>query len=314
MATLARDGMRRGWTWVVGLSALAAVGCGDPLLGIDFRGPALASLPIDAAQGGPLPSGDLHLRLAVFYSPQGPMTNVVDQMVEHLPSALSVTLPYTANLNIFEVPPAALLTPAAMGKAAFGLGRLLVYDDGNRNGRRDAGEPVLGIDPPSAILYMPQPIPASQSLSAGDLPAGFFRVALPQPCGRQPPPPSAPDACGVPLGEGCRTDSDCGTGYCLRETKFPWPAGYCVVTEPPTNGCRPQAAAYYPAPRYAPIPAGIAGWYLRPCSSDGDCVRKSDRDLDMYVCDVGLRACLPRIASKIPVGSRLEVEPFCPAR
>ncbi len=300
---------------LLGLSGLAATGCGDPLLGVEFRGPALASFATDLAAGGALPSRDPSLRLAIFFSPQGPMTTSVDQMVEHLASARAVTLPSTPVVNVFEPPSDELLVPAGMGKAAFGLGRLLVYEDRNGNRRRDVGEPVLGIDPPSAILYMPQPIAAGQSLTTADLPAGFRQVVLPQLCGRKPPPATSPDACGVRLGEGCRTDTDCGAaGYCLRETKFPWPAGYCVVTDPPGGGCRPEKAAYYPAPRYAPIPPGLIGFYLRPCSSDSDCARTTDRDQGNYVCDVGLRACFPRNLAKIPVGSRLEVEPFCPAR
>lgn len=316
MAALSESVGRGAWRVRAGLwwSLAAWLGCGDPLLGVDFRGPALSGIPVDLDVGGPLASPNPQLRLAVFFSPQGPMNSNVDQMIEHLPSALPVALSTSTTLNIFEAPPASLLVPAGMGKAAFGLGRLLVYDDSNRNGRRDPSELIVGIDPPLALLYMPQAIPAGQSLTTGDLPAGFRQVVLPQLCGRLPPPPTSPDTCGVPLGEGCRTDADCGGGYCLRETKFPWPAGYCAIAEPPTNGCRPAQAAYYPAPRYAPIQPGLIGYFLRRCSSDSDCSRKTDRDQGNYICDVGLKACFPRFLSKIPVGSRIEVEPFCPAR
>lgn len=315
MATLsASRGGRRWRAYAALLPVVFVLGCGDGLLGGDYRGPALSSFPVDISQGGSLPSPDPRLRIAIFFSPSSPMNTDPEQMVEHLPSAIPIKLPMSGIVNVFEEPSSRLLIPTTPGVVGFGLGRLLVYDDRDGSGRRDPAEPFVGIDPPTAILFMPQAVPEGQTLTTGGLPAGFRQVVLPQLCGRKPPPPSDANACGVPLGEGCRTDADCGTGYCLRETKFPWPAGYCVITEPPTTGCRPTRAAYYPAPRYAPIPPGLMGFYLRACKSDGDCARTTDRDQGNYTCDVGLQACFPRQGSRIPVGSRLEVEPFCPAR
>lgn len=315
MATLsASRGGRRWRAYAALLPAVFVLGCGDGLLGGDYRGPALARFYVDVSQGGTLPNSDPQLRIAIFFSPGSAMNIDPEQMVEHLPSGMPISLPMSGSVGVFEEPGSALLVPAMPGLGSFGLGRILVYDDRNRSGRRDAAEPFVGIDPPSAILFMPQPLPAGQTLTTGELPAGFRQVVLPQLCGRKPPPPSDPNTCGVPLGDGCRTDADCGTGYCLREIKFPWPAGYCVITEPPTAGCRPTRAAYYPVPRYAPIAPGLAGFYLRACKNDADCVRTMDRDQGNYTCDAGLQACFPRIGSRLPVGSRLEVEPFCPAR
>lgn len=172
----------------------------------------------------------------------------------------------------------------------------------------------MGIEPASAVLWLPQALPVGSTPTTGGLPAGFSQVFLPQRCGRVPPPATTTGSCGVPLGEGCRTDADCGPGYCLRETKFPWPAGYCAVAEPSVSGCRPGAAAYFPAPRFAPIAQGIVGYYLRTCQTDADCVRSTDRDQFLYICDPGLLACVPRTGSKMPVAGRFEVEPFCPTR
>lgn len=298
-----------------GLAGLAILvcGCGDALLGRDFRGPALASFRCDLEVAGALPS-EVTPRIALFFSPQGPQITDVNALRELAASARDTVLPATLTVPVFETPPPSLMVQPPVQPAGYALGRLMVYGDSNRNGQRDPGDALLGIDPALAILWLPQPLAAGATPTSGALPAGFSSIMLPQRCGRPLPPPTTADACGVPLGEGCRTDADCGPGYCLRETKFPWPAGYCAVVEPPANGCRPGAASYYFAPSYAPIPPGIAGYYLRSCRQDRDCARTTDRDQFNYVCDPGLLACVPRLNSKIPIGGRFEVEPFCPRR
>jgi hypothetical protein len=289
-------------------------GCGDALLGSDFRGPVLATFDTDLQVGGALPGSDTRLRIALFFDPAGPRSTDTNTLREHLPSARTVTVPGVHPVPVFDDPGPSLMVQPPVQPAGYALARLLVYADSNRSGARDPGETLLGIDPALAILWLPQALPAGATPTGGALPAGYTQVMLPQRCGMATPPPTTADACGVPLGEGCRTDADCGLGYCLRETKIPWPAGYCAVTDPSPSGCRPGAAAYYPAPRFAPIPAGIRGYYLRACRRDSDCVRKTDRDQFMYSCDLGLGACLPRIISRVPVGGRIEVEPFCPSR
>ena len=294
------------------LSSLA--GCGDPLVGQDFRGPALVSFDIDLQAAGTLPSADVSLRIALFYSLAGPLALDPGPWVEHLSSGRVIQVPQVTQVNVFEEPGPSLSVQPPVQPGGYALGRFLVYPDTNRNGRHDSDEGFIAIDPASVVLWLPQALPAGATTTSGPLPAGFSTVMLPQRCGRPLPPPTAADSCGVPLGEGCRTDADCGGGTCLRETKFPWPAGYCTITDPPRNGCRPGSASYYFAPRFAPIPGGIAGYYLRACTTDADCARSTDRDQYGYECERGLRACVPRKKSLFPVGGRFEVEPFCPSR
>ena len=108
-------------------------------------------------------------------------------------------------------------------------------------------------------------------------PRAFRRVVLPQLCGRKPPPPNDANACGVPLGEGCRTDADCGTGYCLRRPSSPGlPATASSPSHPPQAVVRRARPTIPPSLR---ADSAGAGWlYLRACKSDADCARTTDRD------------------------------------
>lgn len=284
--------------------AALAPGCGKPLVGEDFRGAPFWSTAVDLSRGGTLDDG-AHYRLALFSSPT--LTTVdPEQMIELAGSSTPVTAPSSVIVNAYALPSAGEL----VGGQDYGVARLLVYDDGNDNSRRDSGEPFVGIDPPGAYVYAPAALAAADTPGQGALDAGFHRVLLPQPCGFVPPPTTAGD-CGVPLGNHCNVDSDCGGGLCLKETKMPWPAGYCIVPEPPTAGCRPGAGAFFWSPIYSLTPPGLVGFWGRACASDADCARAGDRDAGLYSCDLGLQACVPSNGPQVPVGGRLEVEPFC---
>ena len=288
------------------LSALVAVaGCGKPLVGDDYRGAPFWSVSADLSRGGTL-DADAQYRVALFFSPALATVDPTE-MRELAGSTTPATAPSNVIVNVYALPTADDLVAGS----DYGVGRLFVYDDADRDGRYDAGDSFVGVDPPAAFVWAARDLAAGETPGHGALTAGFHRVLEPQPCAFVPP-PTTPGDCGVPLGNHCDVDSECGSGgLCLKETKMPWPAGYCVVPEPPTAGCRPGDGALLWAPQYSLTPPGLVGFWGRACASDDDCVRPQDRDAGLYGCDPGLGACVPAAPPLIPVGSPVEVEPFC---
>jgi len=252
--------------------------------------------------------------MALFFSPQGFGILDPQQWVEHLGTAIPLQVPSNYVLNAFEAPgPEHMLRLPDGSDAGYAVARLVVYGDQNQDGRHTPGEPFLGIAPPVGFYYVPESLPAGRTPTNGALAAGFSKVLLPQPCGYQPPPPTDPNTCGVPLGDHCDVDADCLGGLCLKETKIVWPAGYCTIPDPPPSACRPTAAVYMRRPKNSLTPpVAKNGLYLRPCMVDADCARALDRDPGLYICDPGLLACVPGVGNTmVPVGGRFDLEPFC---
>jgi hypothetical protein len=299
------------------LSALAVnclLGCGDSQVPASYRGDPIYQLGGDVQPGAAGWAGAANIRVAFFYSPNG--LNVTDptQMVEHLGSALAVTVPSSFMINVFDAPgPELLLRNPDGTDAGYGVARLLVYQDSNQDGQYTAGESFVGGDVHNGYFYVPQALPASRTPTSGPLPAGFSAVLLPQLCGFVPPPPTQPGDCGVSLGDVCAADNNCMGGSCLQQTSQPWPGGYCVILDPPTNSCRPGAAAYLGASGMGGPKAN--GYYLRPCQQDSDCIRMMDPSQNIYHCDVGLLGCTPASFGAPPmiVGSTnsLSIPAFC---
>ncbi len=298
---------------LLGLLALLA-SCGDSQRNAQFRGAPIWRISGTLASGGSSADGAPSLRMALFFSAGGLDVLDPEQWVEHLASAVKVQVPSNYELNIFEAPSSEHMLRLPDGTlAGYAIGRLLVYVDSDLNGRHSLGEAFVGIAPPVGIYYAPQPLSKERAPTNGSLPAGFSQVLLPQPCEYLPPLPTDSETCGVPLGERCTADTDCMGGLCLKETKIPWPAGYCTIPEPPPNGCRPANAVFMRRPRYSPTPAvAQIGLYLRSCTADADCVRPKDPDQGLFSCDVGLRGCVPASAGVlVPVGGQFQIEPFC---
>lgn len=294
--------------------AVTVAGCGDPQLGATYRGEPIWTLHGQATISGSGVDTTQKMRMALFFSPEG--RNVLDpgRWVEHFGSATPLQVPSLFTMNVFEPPgPGHMLRNLDGSDAGFAVARLLVYIDSNDDGLHQYEEPFVGIAPPVAFYYVRDPLPAAATGTVHSLAPGFTQALLPQPCGFVPPAATDANTCGVPLGERCNVDGDCDGGLCLKETKMPWAAGYCVIPDPPPAGCRPAQSAYMDRPSFSLTPQ-IArhGLYLRACQSDADCARPGDRDQDLYSCDLGLGACRPRLGSTlIPVGSRFEIEPFC---
>lgn len=297
------------------LLLIVAGGCGDPQLSANYRGEPLWTLRGQTTVAGGNFDTSQKIRMALFFSPEGREVIDTDRWVEHLGSAVALQVPSLWDLNVFEPPgPEHMLRNPDGSDAGFAVARLMVYTDLNDDGLHQNGEPFISIAPPIAIYYVRDPLPAATTETVYSLPAGFSQTLVPQPCGYVPPAPTDEGDCGVPLGERCAVDTDCKGGLCLKETKMPWAAGYCIIPDPPPSGCRPAKAAYMARPASSLTPlAAKQGMYLRACQTNGDCRREFDRDQDLYNCDLGLGACRPRLGSVLmPVGGNFQVEPFCP--
>lgn len=297
--------------------ALGAVtGCGDPLVDEQYRGVRIWQT--SGGINGLLDSSLVgqSLRLALFYTTE--ITGDVDpaRLIEHRGASTSVQLGVGYTLGMFEPPGEPLMVRNPDGSSAgYAVGRLIAYADANRDGQRQAGEPLVGIEPTTAYAYLPSALPAGRTPTRDGLPAGMTPLLIPQACSSMgPPPANDPGDCGVPLGQDCRSDTDCSPnrgGRCLKETNSPWPGGYCTILENSATVCRPARAAFYRAPRFAAIPDGTMGFYLRPCGKDADCTRMMGMD-GGYQCDLGLRACRPGSSTmlRLTTGS-LDADSFC---
>ena len=108
-------------------------------------------------------------------------------------------------------------------------------------------------------------------------------VHLPIACPGGTPPPRGDSDCHVPLGQPCRSDSDCGPGpggVCLSKFGPPNPGGYCSLYET-DGGCRPSDGV-----RFTSHDEPGAIW-LKACQTDADC-----RPGGLYQCDRSLGGCL----------------------
>ena len=287
-------------------------GCGDPLLGESFRGAPVWSVLIQVEPVDPAAEAPTNARMAMFFSPGGPAVIDPEQWVELPSSSAPATVPANSLLNVFEPPGAALLAHDGAGAPlGYGIARVIAYTDTDGDGRRSPGEAFISLQSPVAYLYTPAPLAAGAAPTRGALDAGFRYVFLPEPCGDPAPAPMTPGDCGVPLGARCSRDADCAGGYCLQFFKVPWPAGYCTVIDPPANGCRPAAGVFVHKPKFNSVPPSVTGFWLRSCAKTSDCARKGDPGPNIYVCDPGLLACVPRGNGLLLIGAKVMVEPFC---
>lgn len=290
------------------------LGCGDALVDQQYRGKSLwqfsGGMEIDEAAL----NGSDQVRLALFWNPKGDTGTDPTQYVEQLGSGLGAVASAPFQLNMYEYPGSEHIarTPSGLSRG-FAVGRILVYQDNDQNGRYSSGDVFVGVLPNRAFLYVPAELPAWATPTSGVLPAGIYPIALPQRCDVQVTQGSDPGTCGVKLGTSCKQDSGCGTnGVCLRETDVPWPTGYCAVADSASTVCRPSQSSYYGVPKYGLTPSGVKGYYLQSCQSDSDCAKSgAGRSAGLYICDKGLLACMPNAGGKLPVGTPPAIEPFC---
>jgi hypothetical protein len=125
------------------------------------------------------------VRAAFFYAPN--LTSVdPEEWIEDSGTATPIAqLPGPLVINIFSLPTTSML----VGGTGYGVARLLAYDDQNRDGRREKGEPFAGIQPPNLWIYSAADLGAGASPTSHALAAGLTAVYVPQNCPGPPPPP-----------------------------------------------------------------------------------------------------------------------------
>jgi hypothetical protein len=289
-----------------GIVLAAIVGCQGALVGEDYRGVPIFSTRLPVQVGAESERGSRY-RVGLFFTTRMESDDP-ETWSELVGSSVEVEIPSEILFSVYSAPLKSQFL--ARGLA---MGRILLYRDANGSGRREAGEDFVAITPASLFAYVDKEYVADGRILSGNLTEGFHVVNLPQRCGVNLPAPTDPETCGVPVGDNCRTDMDCKGGLCLKETKFPWPGGYCVVPafEPGRPGaCIPAKANFLGAPTFSVTPPGVRGFYARSCATDTDCLRRAGRE-QLYTCDQSLAICMPPTGLLTPVGGRFEVEPIC---
>ena len=273
----------------------ALVGCGDPVAESGFRGEPRFSFTGEVATVNSETTFAHPLRAAVFWSVDG-STSLSGELVEHASISVAVRFPGLFEINVFEAPPTiAWRDPAA----AFRVGLVLVYEDVSGDGLYQPAE-LRGGARNLSLFFVERPVAAADSPSGVAMATGYRVQRLPMHCGQAPP--IGENECGIPLGDACAVDGDCGTGgVCLlRDEHHLYPGGYCVQVHD-AAGCQPSNAR----PLHTEISEGVSLdlWY-RPCGSSNDC-----RVEDGYECEDG--ACLPGEPAALVLDRALEVAGLC---
>lgn len=272
--------------------ALVLTGCGDALVERGYRGEPLYTFTgqIAAASGGAF---EHPVRAAVFWSP-GRGTRIDERLVEQPSLAVAVHFPGTFEINVFEPP---MAVDWSTPDDDWRLGLVLIYEDLDEDGRFSPDE-LRGGARDQALLYLERPLSATESPTGTPLDAGFHAVRLPMLCGHEEEEHDRDQGtraaeCGVPIGEGCATDADCGTGgACLtRDRTAVWTGGYCVQLFV-EGGCEPRGGRL------------VGDAWHRGCDDDDDC-----RLADGYRCEEDV--CVPGAPVALVVDPSFVLAPLC---
>lgn len=173
---------------IAAISALSVAGCGDALVGTDYRGDPIFKLEGRIASVGALPEAieDASFLVSMFWVPT--TTSTAERRLEprEQPSvSTNVEFPATFVLRIFE-PPEDL--HYASDDSSWVIGLLLVYADMDGDSVFDpiGGDQIIGGTLRRGILYARGPVEADASPNGEALEPGFTLVDLPLRCPREP--------------------------------------------------------------------------------------------------------------------------------
>jgi hypothetical protein len=284
----------------------AALACGETLVDERYSGTPLFTVRGRVvAPSDYVDEEDAEVFLSLLWSPGGAARG--DRLVAQ-PGAMHRTAFFRSfEMRLFDEPGREHLHTTPSG-ARYAIGRLGAFRDANGNGRKDDSEPFEGYSQ-FALLRAPEALSAMNSPTGAPLSAGWHIVSTPLACpssgGSRPPPgpvePVADGECGVPLGAGCKRDSDCAGGVCVLNFVGEWPGGSCLIPEPPPDGCRQRGSVLM----RAPAPETRAYW-LKGCAVSEDCGR-----LHPYQCDQAIRACKASGEIIVDVNGREPQRTFC---
>ncbi|WP_375767604.1 hypothetical protein NR798_38915 [Archangium gephyra] len=284
----------------------AALACGETLVDETYSGTPLFTLRGKVvAPSDYVDEEDAEVFLSLLWSPGGPQK--ADRLVAQPGTTHRTAFFRSFELPLFDEPGRELLYTTPSG-ARYGIARLGGYRDANGNGRKDDSEAFEGYSQ-IALIRAPETLSAMDSPTGAPLSAGWHIVSTPLTCpsasGSQPPTgpadPVADGECGVPLGAGCKRDSDCGGGVCVLNFLGEWPGGACLIPEPPPNGCRQRGSVL----QRSPAPDTRAYW-IKACEVSEDCGR-----LHPYQCDQQIRGCRASADVVVDINAQQQPRSFC---
>lgn len=290
------------------LGALPA--CGDGLADAQYRGTPLITLRgnVQGASESLDPDNPL-IRLSVWWSPQGPRSFEVGQLIEQSSIATESTVPFSFTLNVFDAPGVQHQVVQSDG-SRYAIGALHAYRDTDGNGRHDSGELFAGSSPARVLIYAPKELSAAASPTGQRLQGGYSLVSTPIDCPPapgvprmpQPAPPTVGTDCTRQLGQPCTADSDCSPGVCVRDFMAPWPGGGCALPDPLPAGCAAVGAQHVAGGTRD----GFASYWLKGCATHSDCGRSFP-----YQCDASVGACLPTQIMVVELADPPPSKPWC---
>ncbi|HEX8825500.1 MAG TPA: hypothetical protein VF794_36665 [Archangium sp.] len=284
--------------WVLACGTLA---CGDSLVDERYSGTARFTVP-GSVNGVSqyVTEANPEVSIGVFWSVRKPGATS-ETLIEQPGAALRAEYYRPFELKLFDEPGAEHFNTLPSG-ARYGAAWLAAYQDANDNGRRDETEPLIGGSNGRLLIRAPKALTAKDSPTGAALPEGWHLVSTPLNCslppGAPPPPagstpvpadPVADGECGVPLGNSCKNDAECGGGVCVREFLGGWPNGACLIPEPPPNGCRQKGSVLVRDPGNP-----TKGFWVKACTVSADCGRPAP-----FQCDQQRRMCKP--SANVPV-------------
>jgi hypothetical protein len=290
---------------VCGLAG-TALACGNTLVDETYSGTPLFTLQGRVvAPAHYVDEEKIEVYLTVLWSPGG--ARRADTLVEQPETTYRTEFFRSFELPLFDEPGEEHFHLLPSG-ARYAIGRLGGFHDENGNGRKDASEPFKGYSQ-QAVIRVPEALSAMDSPTGSPLSAGWHIVSTPLACPSSSGAPPAPgpaepivkEDCGVPLGGGCKRDSECGGGVCVRNFAGEWPGGACLVPEPPLDGCRPRDSVLLLDPAQE-----AQAYWIRACEVSEECGR-----LRPYQCDQQLRGCRPTANLIVYINDQEPKRPFC---
>lgn len=302
------------------LALLPALGCGDGLLGEQYRGEPRFSYAGQMATAGGEPIYTHPLRTGIFWMPYDPTAIALEdseatlidgferlglppgaQLIEQSSIAVDVAFPGYFELNVFADPPANVYV--ADNGVSYGV--LLIYEDTNENGVFDEGE-LAGGGPSQMVYYARQAMPEGQADNPLErtVSPGYGLIELPLRCGEPLPTYEKEVGFDVFLGAACTDDAACGAdGVCLqRDFEGVLPGGYCVVpieVLPEVEADRATATMTLVETEKDGVE--LKAWY-RACSSSAEC-------REGYTCQNDV--CLPDQLSSLLLDRDVRIEGTC---
>lgn len=293
------------WAWALAGLTLA---CGDTLVDDTYSGTPRYSVPGNVnGTSSYVDAEHPEVNVAVFWALHWREGNSTFHEQPGTAQRAEFYRPF--ELKLFDEPGPEFLTTQPSG-AKVGVAWVAAYQDANGNGHRDDDEPLIGSSTGRLLIRAPQALSAQDSPTGAPLPEGWHLVSAPLNCPVQQPPGSTaggsgqplPTAdCGVPLGEPCKNDADCGGGVCVHDFVGNWPSGACLIPEPPPNGCRQRGSVLLKDPQDA-----MKGYWIKACQVNADCGRPAP-----FQCDMQLRGCRASANVQLELNDQPPPRGFC---